>query len=111
MIAFDRVVVVLLGHVCGGGDQVVENPQVWAGLVGGHFDRRRAVPQRPNEEPAGSGGVPLFGQQDVDDLPVLVDRPVQVAPPAGDLDVGLVDEPPVARGVPKRTGGVGRAAG
>src|SRR5215204_2598900 len=57
--------------------------------------------QGPGEEPAGRGGVPLLGQQHVDDLPVLVDRPVQVPPPAGDLDVSLIDEPPVPRGVPE----------
>jgi hypothetical protein len=37
---------------------------------------------------------------------VLVDRAVQVAPATGDLDVGLVDEPPVAGGMPGRAGGV-----
>jgi hypothetical protein len=63
--------------------------------------------QGPSEEPAGRRGVSLLGQQHVDDLPVLVDRPVQVSPPAGDLDVGLIDEPPVAGGVPQRAGGVG----
>src|SRR5215204_3444529 len=67
--------------------------------------------QGPGEEPAGRGGVPLLGQQHVDDLPVLVDRPVQVAPTAGYLDVGLVDEPPVACRVPEWAGGVGEQRG
>jgi hypothetical protein len=44
------------------------------------------------EEPAGRGRVPLLGHQHVDDLTVLVDGSVQVPPPAGDLDVGLIDE-------------------
>ena len=74
-------------------------------------DLDNAATQSPDVEPAGSGGVPLFGQQDVDDLPVLVDRPVQVLPPAGHLDVGLVDEPPVSGGVPERSGGVGKQRG
>jgi hypothetical protein len=51
--------------------------------------------------------LPLLGQHDVDDLPVLVDRPVQIPPPAGDLDVGLIDEPPVPGGVSERAGGTG----
>jgi hypothetical protein len=38
----------------------------------------------------------------VDDLPELVDRPVQVRPPARDRHVGLVDEPPVTRCVAAR---------
>jgi hypothetical protein len=39
--------------------------------------------------------VATLGREDVDDLAVLIDRPVQVGPPSGDLDVGLIDEPPV----------------
>jgi DNA-binding transcriptional ArsR family regulator len=39
-------------------------------------------PRRTGEEPAGGGGVPPLGQQHVDDLPVLVDRPEQVPLPA-----------------------------
>ena len=71
----------------GSRDQVVKDPQVRAGLVGSHLDRRRPMGQRTGEEQAGGRGVPLIGQQDVDDLPVLVDGPVQAPPPAGDLDV------------------------
>jgi hypothetical protein len=36
---------------------------------------------------------------------MLVDRPVQVPPPAGHSDVGLVDEPPVPQ---SRAGAGGR---
>jgi hypothetical protein len=31
---------------------------------------------------------------------MLVDRPVEISPFTGDLQVGLIDEPPVARSVP-----------
>jgi hypothetical protein len=41
---------------------------------------------------------------DPDDLPVLVDSPVQVPPPAGHLHVGR--QPPVSGGVPEWAGGV-----
>jgi hypothetical protein len=43
-----------------------------------------------------------FADEDVDELAVLIDRPVEVAPAAGDLDVGLLDEPPIAGRVPSR---------
>jgi hypothetical protein len=37
---------------------------------------------------------------------VLIDRPVEVGPAAGDLDVGFVDEPPIARHMAARPGSV-----
>ncbi len=48
----------------------------------------------------------MLGDEDVDDLAVLVDGPVDVPPHSGDLDVGLVDEPPIPDGAPARTGRV-----
>jgi hypothetical protein len=86
MIAFNRVVVVVLWDVRGGGDQVVVYPQVlaaWSVVTSTALGRTA----RPDEEPAGGGGIPLLGQQDVDYLAVLVDCSVQVPPPAGDLDL------------------------
>ena len=97
---------VLVGHVRRGRDQVVQHTQVRAGVVGGQLHRRGPVRECSGEEPAGCRGVPLFGQEDVDDLPVLVNRPVEVPPPAGDLDLRLVDEPRVPGGVPTRAGGI-----
>lgn len=41
---------------------------------------------------------------DVDDLAVLVNGPVEVSPPAGDLQIGLIDEPAVAGSVAARPG-------
>jgi hypothetical protein len=43
MIGLYPVVAVLLGEVRGGRDQLVEDPQVRAGLVGGHLDRHRPM--------------------------------------------------------------------
>ena len=51
--------------------------------------------QGAGEESAGRRYVPLRGDQHVDDLPELVDRPVQINPPPGDLDVGFVNEPAI----------------
>jgi hypothetical protein len=47
------------------------------------------------EEPAGCPDVVPWGDEHVDDLVELVDRPVHVAPLAGDLHIGLVDPPTV----------------
>jgi hypothetical protein len=58
------------------------------------------------EEPAGGVGVPTCRHEHVDDLPVLVDRPVDVAPHAVDFHVGFVDEPAVTGGVPSEPGRV-----
>ena len=52
------------------------------------------------EGPAGGRQIPIGGDHHVDDLPKLVDRPVQINPLAGDFDVGLVGEPAISRDVP-----------
>ncbi len=51
--------------------------------------------QRGFEEVPGGGDVASFRHVDVDDVAVLVDGPVDVAPYAIDFDVGLVDKPAV----------------
>jgi hypothetical protein len=48
------------------------------------------------EEPVRRFAVSPGRRVHVDDLPELVDRPIQVDPPSGDLDVGLVHMPAVA---------------
>jgi hypothetical protein len=53
----------------------------------------------------------VLGDVHVDDLAVLVHRPIDVPPHSGDLDVGLVDEPPVPDGAPARTGRVDQLRG
>jgi hypothetical protein len=58
------------------------------------------------EEPAGGRLVALRRDQDVDDLPELVQRPIQVDRLPGDLGLGFVDEPSVARHMPAGPGGV-----
>lgn len=76
MVGFDRVVRILLGDMAGGGYQLIEHPRVGGGAVGGDFGRRRPVLECAGEESAGGRHVPLLGDQNVDDLPVLVDGPV-----------------------------------
>jgi transposase IS116/IS110/IS902 family protein len=60
------------------------------------------------EEPAGGLGVSVSGDEHVDDLAELVDRAVDIAPPAGDLHIGLVHEPAVPDQVAAWPCGVGQ---
>jgi hypothetical protein len=98
VISFHAVVRVLLEDVPGGWGELVDQPRVDRRPVGGDLDRGRAVRQGAGEECPCSRAVTAFGDQDIDDLSVLVDRAVEIGPAAGDLDVGLIDEPlsPVA---------------
>jgi hypothetical protein len=48
--------------------------------------------ERAGEERPSRSGIVAFGDQHIDDLAVLVDRPVQVGPAPGGPDVSLVDE-------------------
>jgi hypothetical protein len=60
------------------------------------------------EEAMGCLGVAQRGDIDVDDLPELVDGPVDVAPLAGDLHIGLVDLPAISHAMPAAPGGGGQ---
>ena len=102
MVGFYRVVGVLLGDVLRGGKQLVEHAGVGRWAIGGHLAGPRRVSQGLGEEPAGGRQVALGCGQDVDDLPVLLDRPIQLDAPSGDFHIGFVEEPPVAGGVPAR---------
>jgi hypothetical protein len=42
---------------------------------------------------------------------MLIDRPVEISPPPGNLDVGLVHEPPVPRSMAARPGGLDELRG
>jgi hypothetical protein len=56
--------------------------------------------QRPGEETPGRTTISPHGHRYVDELPELVDCPVDIAPPIGDFDVGPIDPPAVADTVP-----------
>jgi hypothetical protein len=86
------------------GDQLAGDPRVDGRAVGRDLGRDCAPAQRPGEEAPGGRQVTPHGQQDVNDLAMLIDRPVEIGPLAGDLQVGLIDERPVARSVPARPG-------
>lgn len=67
--------------------------------------------QRRREEPAGSFGVASRGDVHIDDLAVLIDSPIYVAPSTGDLHVGFVDRPTVPNRVTARPGRVDQQRG
>jgi hypothetical protein len=97
VVGLDRIVRVPLYGMQRRGDQLVQDPRISRGPVGGDLGRDRTRAQRPDEEPPGGSQVPPHGQHDVDDLAVLVNRPVQVRPTARHLDIGFVGKPPGAR--------------
>jgi hypothetical protein len=61
------------------------------------------VAERTGEEPASGREIPLLRDEDIDDLPELVDRPVQVDSTSRDFDVGLIHEPPITGDVSARS--------
>jgi len=77
VIGFDRVVRISLGDVTGGGYQLIEHPRVGGRAVSGDLGGGRPVPECAGEESPGGDHVPLLGDQHVDDLPELIDRPIQ----------------------------------
>jgi hypothetical protein len=106
VICFDRVVRVLPDDVQGRGDQLAEDPRADVRAAGCDLGRDRAGLHRPDKEAPRGRQVTPHGQQDVDDLAMLADRPVQAGPPAGHLHIPLIDEPPVTRSVTARAGGL-----
>ena len=111
VISFDAVVAVLLEDMPRSRGELVDDARVYRCPVGGDLNRRRAMGQRADEECPCRRAVAALRDQDVDDLTVLVDRAVEVGPPAGDLDVGLIDKPSVARRVTRRASGLDELGG
>jgi hypothetical protein len=106
VISFDDVVGVLLEDMPRTRGVLCDDPWVDRCPVGGDLDRSRTMGERAGEQRPRRSGIAAFGDQHIDDLAVLVDRPVQVGPASGDLDVSLVDEPTITRAMASRLGGV-----
>jgi hypothetical protein len=87
VIGFDDIVRVLLEDVPCGRHELVDDPRVDRCPVGGDLDRSGPESQRAGEERPGGRTVAALGQQDVDDLAVLIDRAIEISPAAGDLGV------------------------
>ena len=98
MIGLDRIVGVSLDVMPRRGDKFVQDGGEIAAASGDHLARRHVQHgQGSLEEPAGAVAVTPGGTEHVDDLPALVEGPVDVAPDTVDLDIGLIDNPPVTR--------------
>jgi hypothetical protein len=63
------------------------------GPVGGDLGRLAMGAEHRGEEHRRSPAVTFLGHEHVDDLPILIDGPVDVSPRAGDPHVRLIDEP------------------
>jgi len=78
VIGFHRVVGILLEHVTRARDVLIDDARVDRCSIGRHLDRSGTQPQRAGEERSRRAAVSPFRDQDVDDLAMLVDGPVEV---------------------------------
>lgn len=106
VISFYDVVRVLLDDVPRSRRDVIKHARIDRCPVGRDLERNAAEGHRPGEEGTRSSAVAALGDEDVYDLATLVDRSVEVGPSAGDLDVGLIREPPIARGMARRSSSI-----
>jgi hypothetical protein len=108
VVALDAVVGVADGATPRCRQPLLQHRRVHRRLIGGDLDRiDLGCANRPLEEPVGGRGVSLPGDEDVDDLAELVNRPVHIPPLPGDFHLGLVHLPVVADGVSAGPGSVG----
>jgi hypothetical protein len=63
------------------------------------------------KELASGRQIPLLRDQHVDDVPILVDRPIQIDLATGDFDISLVDIPLITRRVPAGPGRINQQRG
>jgi hypothetical protein len=98
------VVRVLLGVMERRRDQLIDHRAERRGPVGHDLDRLTMSTECSLKELVCRSGVTSRRHVDINDVAVLVDGSVHVAPPARDLDVGLIHEPAVADRVSARTG-------
>ena len=111
MIGFDGIVRVLLHDVARGGQQLIDHPRVGRRPISAHLSRAWAMLESAGEESVSGRQIPVLRDEDVDDLAILVDRPVQINPAPGDLDVSLIDEPPITRRVQAGPGRINQQQG
>jgi hypothetical protein len=102
VISFDHIIRILIEDMQSVGQELIEHPDVGWRPVGGHLGRSRSLLECMGEESTRGRQIPFLRSEDVDDLPELIDRPVQIDPLARDFDVRLIDEPPIPCGVPAR---------
>jgi hypothetical protein len=84
-----------------GRHDFVDHARVDGCSIGRNLDRRRAERHSADEE-SPRRRISALADQHVDDLPVLIDGPVEVGPAAGNLDIRFVGEPTIPDGVSAR---------
>jgi hypothetical protein len=83
-------------------DELINHGEERPRPIGHHRSRYAVMIERKNKDPASGSQVAARGDTHIDDLAVLVDRAVDLAPPARDLQVGLIHVPPVTDRVATR---------
>jgi hypothetical protein len=79
--------------------EFVNDAQQQCGQISRHLPRPFTARQQCFEEPGRSRDVAPFRDVHVNDLAVLIECPLHVAPHTGNLDVGLVHEPAITDAV------------
>jgi hypothetical protein len=86
------------------GQQLIEHPRIRRSSVGAHLCWAWATLEGAGEELASGRQIPILCDENVDDLAILVDRPIQIDPAPGDFDIGLINKPAITRHVPAGPG-------
>ena len=95
MVGLDTVVGVLLGVMGDIEQHLVDHPQQRSSQVGGDLDGAAMTAKDCAEEAPCRGGVAFLGDVDVDDLAVLVNGSIHVAPHTADFHICLINKPTV----------------
>src|SRR5664280_1414394 len=99
VVSFDSVVGVLGGVMERSRQEFCYHSDQGVGPVSRDLDWLAMGGDRRGEEPCRSLQVSLLGHEHVDDLPILVNGPVDVSPGPRHLHVSLIDEPVTADAV------------
>jgi len=109
VVGFDVVVGMPIGAMPCRRQQLLQDHRVGRRLIGhdlaGHGPGRA---DGPLKDPTGRPQITPWGDEHVDDLPELIDRTVDVAPPTGDLHIRLVDLPAITDGMAAWPGSLGQ---
>ena len=103
VIVLDPVVRVLGGIMQNIRKQFIDHAQQRWSEIGRDFFRTFVAGQDRREERSCCGQIASFRNVHVDDLAVLVDRPIHLPPNTSDFHVGLINEPAVTDTVTARS--------
>jgi hypothetical protein len=107
VIRLDPVVGVPVGSMPCRWEQFVQHDRVCRCSVGDNLHRGHLrCGDGPFEDPAGRGDITPRGDEHVNDLVELIDRPGHIPPSPSDLPLGLVHEPASSYSVPAGAGGL-----